>query len=359
MRGMTTNLGAGYARGRDNTLNLMRLVLAASVLVWHSYPLTGRSSPADGSWDRLFSSAFAVNAFFAISGFLIYRSWVKEPSVRAFLAARCLRILPAYWVCLVVTAVVIAPVAVLAAGDSFPWGAAPLRYVLDNALLVQVQWTIGDTLSSVPFEDAWNGSLWTLSWEFLCYLGILALGLLGMSRRKWLLWVVAGGVLVLNVADAAGVAEDVSSVKMLARFGAFFFSGALLAQHADAIPVNVWSAPLATLAVVGTIWLPAYQVFQAPVLAYALLTIAIQNAPAALHIRNDLSYGVYVFAFPIQQALVLLGADAWHPLAFAAVAFAITLCPAALSWHYVERPALRLKRKIQSTTNPEPAPTAA
>src|SRR3954464_14054647 len=75
-----------------NALNAIRLLLAISVIVWHSFPLTGAAMPPKPVAQVLGEAG--VDGFFAISGFLIVSSWMRHPQWWAYLKARFLRILP-------------------------------------------------------------------------------------------------------------------------------------------------------------------------------------------------------------------------------------------------------------------------
>lgn len=148
---------------RDNALNLVRLLLAVAVIIGHAWILGGFG---EGPFPGL--AGWAVNAFFAISGYLITGSRLRS-GILKFLMNRVLRIFPAFWVVLVVTASVIAPLVSVVAGESWLFGSAT-SYVVLNAGLYIFQWGIVDTLSTVPHPGAWNGSLWTLFYEFSAYL---------------------------------------------------------------------------------------------------------------------------------------------------------------------------------------------
>lgn len=171
---------------RNNALNAWRLTLAMGVILYHSFQLTGRHLP---SWpvQQLLGDIW-VDGFFAISGFLITSSWLNKPQLRSYLAARGLRILPGLWVCLVVTAFVIAPMAVAIKGGSAAkllLSSAPVEYVLKNSAFMTVQLDIAGTPSGIPFSGNWNGSLWTLIWEVLCYIAVAVLGVVGLLKRRW------------------------------------------------------------------------------------------------------------------------------------------------------------------------------
>ena len=101
---------------RDNALNAWRLVLATTVILWHSWPLTGHALPNRMAVELL--ASVPVDAFFAISGFLITWSWMRNPNLRQYFTARCLRIFPGLWVCVIIIAFVIAPISILIQGSS-------------------------------------------------------------------------------------------------------------------------------------------------------------------------------------------------------------------------------------------------
>ena len=172
---------------RANALNAFRLVLALGVVFWHAFPLTGRHLPFAAH--QLLSQAW-VDGFFAISGFLITASWLGNPRLRDYFLARCLRILPGLWVCLVVTAFVVAPIGVAIQGGSAArllLSSAPVKFVVENSAVAYVQFDIGGTPRGIPFPGMWNGSLWTLQYEVLCYVAVAVLGLVGVLGRRWLL----------------------------------------------------------------------------------------------------------------------------------------------------------------------------
>lgn len=317
-----------------NGLNFVRLLLAAGVIIWHSFPLTGH----DIEWLplRQIVSAVWVDAFFAASGFLIVRSWVRDPHAARYLRARLLRILPAFWVCLLFTAFVIAPLSAGVLGpDNF-------GYVFKNAALWMAQPDIAGTPLGVPYEGIWNGSIWTLAWEFACYMMVLALGVFGLLKYRatlitlFAVCLVASGIGMLGVIDNWFVAAG-------ARLGIMFLAGALVWQWRDSIRVTWTWLTAALVILVGSLWLPDYRVLAALPLAYLVLVSGATIKSPALRFSNDISYGVYIYAFPVQQTLAIFGL--WElgiPL-FALLSAIATLPLAIGSWFLIEKQALKLK----------------
>jgi hypothetical protein len=98
-----------FAKSRPNSLNLIRLLLAAMVVLWHSYAVLDAPRPETGVRELI--GAFPVNGFFAVSGFLIYRSWARKPVMSTYLVARMVRIYPAFWVCTLRSVGIVRPTA--------------------------------------------------------------------------------------------------------------------------------------------------------------------------------------------------------------------------------------------------------
>jgi peptidoglycan/LPS O-acetylase OafA/YrhL len=329
---------------RLNGLNLIRLVLAVGVVLRHSFTMLGEGvgwAPAD----VLMRSVF-VDAFFAISGYLIVRSWLLRPDAARFLRARVLRIVPGFWVCLLVVAFVAAPLHALVVGR--PLTASFVvdgwSYVWHNSLLWIFQDGIaGGPVGSAPAEaGTWNGSLWTLAWEFICYLGVLALGVAGLLARRWVapvLFVAALGVLGLTIVPA----YDISLVHHAARFSTMFLAGAVVLLFQDRVPARASWVVVALALVLAAAYLPDYRMVGALPLAYACIVGGALIKVPALRLRTDLSYGTYIYAFPVQQLLVGAGAGALGVPGYFLLSVACTLPLAAASWFGVERPAQRLK----------------
>jgi peptidoglycan/LPS O-acetylase OafA/YrhL len=348
-------LGDAFARGRPNALNVIRLALAVGVIFWHSFPITGTPFEGGRPLVQLLGYGF-VDGFFVISGFLITRSWLGNPSVRTFLSARASRILPAFWVCLLVTAFVLAPLGTwLSGGDvsATLFSADSLMYVVHNFGLWIFQYGIDGTPTGVPFDGVWNGSLWTLSWEFICYLGILVLGKTGLLRSAWPLCIAFALVWVMNLAGV-GDAFDNGFVGNALRFSLVFLAGAVLAKFEDRVRLSGVGAAVAFVAVAVSLLLPDYRLLAAPALAYGLVGVGGLLSTPRLAITNDISYGMYVYAFPVQQLLASAGLIGLGVPGFWVAATLATVPLAAASWFLVERPVIRLNRRLQVARRPAP-----
>lgn len=326
-------------------MNAFRLSFAIGVILWHSYKLTGRDvsyAPA-----RQLISNVWVDGFFAISGFLITSSWLRNPRLRDYLVARGLRILPGFWVCLVVTAFVVAPIGVAIQGGSAAkllLSTAPVEYILKNSAVSMLQFDIGGTPTGIPWSGAWDGSLWTLGYELYCYIAVAILGLVGILIRRWFIPVAMAlcwcALLLSTLVELPIIAQDG------ARFAVMFVAGALVHQYRNVIPARWSLVALSVVIVLVSSLLPDYRLVAAVPLAYATIVSGalVRNKRSTL--RTDLSYGVYIYAFPVQQLMVICGLGNMNVAAFWVIATAASLPIAALSWHLLERPAMSLKSRI-------------
>jgi peptidoglycan/LPS O-acetylase OafA/YrhL len=347
-------------------LNLIRLVLALLVLVSHTYPLGGFG--ADPAWPTLRPSTslggFAVGAFFALSGLLVTMSGLRR-SPYEFIRSRFLRIVPAYLVVVVVAAALLGPAVWLSDHGTlhgyFNFGVTgPAMYVARNLLFpVGLQYAINDVFAtSTPYglltgTSAVNGSLWTLPMELRCYLVALAVVVVGRGLGSTrvataALGFVAGILFVTHFSATAGQAiTPAFLVPPLPELLFVFLCGAVLGT----VATRLHATPLLFAAAVFVFLLASiggglyFRTVGLGCLAIILPGIAaLLPAKHVGFFRNDLSYGTYVWAFPVQQTLAYAGL-ATSKIFFILTAGLATLILAALSWFFVEQPALRLRHR--------------
>lgn len=327
---------------RDNALNFARLVLAGLVIVSHTWPAGGFGK--DPRLGDLTLGSWAVAGFFAISGYLVTGSRMRL-SIGRFAARRALRIYPGFWVCLLVVAFVFAPLGALATGTPFNLAAAA-SFVSSNATTVMFQQTVGSELGLVPHPDVWDASLWTLMHELACYV-LMGVALCWGWARRDLTRTVAGvlaAITIFNVASAhVGITRGTPGSDFF-RLAAYFAAGSLLWSLGDKIRVNRW----AMLGSVGALIVFAssgvVDLFGALPLAYLMLVFGAW-CPIRWGVSRDLSYGVYVYAWPVQQVLAMAGVQRFGPAVFVACAVAFVVPLAWMSWILVEHPAVRLGQR--------------
>ncbi|MCC7369750.1 MAG: acyltransferase [Chloroflexi bacterium] len=340
--------GAGPPEAfRRNHFLLLRLLLAVAVLYRHSFDLLA-ASHADLVLDlippRTHLGRIALCFFMVISGFLVTQSWVQSTGWRDFLTRRVLRIYPAFLVASIFSAFVAAPLG----------SRQPLDYlerldiggVVANALLLG-KLTIPPSFLDNPYPGQVNGSLWSIRIEFECYLGLLALGLAGIPRRRQLVLGLFAGMLIAHAVQGY-VPSQFDRFAHHLQLATFFVAGMVFFLYRDRIPRSHGWLEVAGLVVLVTGILEVGFLELLPVTGtYLLLYLAYEPLLGRLgwSPRVDLSYGIYLYAWPVQQLLVQAAGPALNPWTLSLAALVGSGLLAALSWTLVERPALALKRR--------------
>ena len=354
-------IGESFDPGR-NSLNLIRLVLAVTVVFSHSLTLGGQRGAITAE-DVLNTSPgqVAVFGFFGISGFLIARSAERNHFGR-YLWQRFLRIFPGYWVCLLVTGFVIgaiawghgqAPSNCTELSCYFRSATGPFQYLYHNALLRPNQPGIAGTPRSVPLPGVWNGSLWTLQYEFAYYVVLAVLAVVGLLKHRPLMAVLAVLVWVIAAYTPSAAPRSLTDRPASTRPGCWglsrsFLIGALLYLYRDAIPDSGWLAFGSAAVFIGCLWLPfgnavTYSFFPSvtaavlfsPFLAYPMIWLGIHLPFDGVGARNDYSYGVYVYAWPVQQLLAIWDVQRWGMPAYMILSVLGTAPLAVASWWLV------------------------
>jgi peptidoglycan/LPS O-acetylase OafA/YrhL len=311
-------MAAAVADPSANGITALRLFLAAWVLIFHVFPLGGFGTDPTQiiTGGQLRGGAtIAVLGFFGLSGYLLVHSRRRTRPV-AFAWRRALRILPGYWGAIAVTAAVVGPWYVLRA-------LLPLPGVADL--------TFGNPPQTI------NYSLWTLFPEILCYLVLAVMPVRFM--------VVAIPTLLASLTLIGASILPTGTAGEVYGFLLAFWTGATIAI-ANIKPSGRVALALLGVLVLATV-LGRFNLAMGFVFAYVALW-----AGFAIPLRweRDVSYGTYIYAFPITRGLAALGASSLGFLPFTALALAATLSVAAVSWVLIEQPALSLKRLVPTTT---------
>ncbi|MBY6437554.1 acyltransferase [Rhodococcus kroppenstedtii] len=325
---------------RNNSLNALRLALAVTVVVSHTWPLGGYG-PDPRLGDRTLGS-IAVAGFFAISGYLITMSRMSGRSTASFYRARVLRIYPGFLAAMVMVAAFFGPL-YSTTTDSGPYDlSSAVAYVVRNSLLYIRQWGIDGTLETAPYPVTWNGSAWTLFFEFVCY---VAIGVaVSMVPERALPAAVGVGGLVACVISGLAVHTGMSiqpDLVFLCSVSSFFAAGSLLFLYRDRCRLHPVGAFISALVCVASAAVGLFGVLAPVPLAYLVMYLGAALPLRRLGRTHDLSYGIYIYAFPVQQMVTTLGRG-MPLLAHFAISLAVTTVFAVGSWFLVERPSLRL-----------------
>ncbi|WAH96523.1 acyltransferase family protein [Arthrobacter sp. MMS18-M83] len=336
---------------RGNSLNLIRLVLAFMVLLAHSWHIVGDGNGWGFRGENL--GGWAVAGFFGISGYLITASRFSN-RIGPYLVHRVARIFPAFIVCLVVMAFGFAPIAYLIQHGSLQGflhtPTTPLNSIFANMTLHIVSYDIAGTPAGVPYAKAWNGSLWTLYFEFLCYLLVALIGFLPLFKKTP--WPMIGAfvlsvVLWANIDALKPYLQSNLDFELAARLVPYFLGGAVVQVLSSRIGIHKVAGPVAIVLAGLSIFLVDGFGGQlaAPFIAYGLLWISTWLPQPAFVAQHDISYGAYIYAFPVQQFLAVFGGYHWGVWWFTLAATACTIPLAAASWFFVERPVMRRAKK--------------
>lgn len=328
-----------------NNIGTLRLAGALAVLFGHCFVLTLGANHRDPISDltrhvvpyHLGLPGLGVAMFFAISGFLVTRSFVRRRGFIAYAEARILRIYPALILAVALTLIMGALVST--AGSAYLTSKETLAYGLHNSTLLGLQFDLPGVFTGNPSPSV-NGSLWTLPVEFRMYILVAIAGVAGALGRRG----------IFNAVAALAVAVTLiwpDSSPLLAKadheqLAVFFLAGAVL--YMNEVPLTGFGL-LALSAVAGVAALVGvYPLFFAFGFAYAVLWVGTDTRIRMpdLAARGDLSYGTYLYAFPVAQLWIsaLHPSSAWPVVALTLVT---TLPLAWVSWHVVETQALRLK----------------
>jgi peptidoglycan/LPS O-acetylase OafA/YrhL len=352
------SLGDVYDRRRNN-FDALRFGLATAVIWSHCYALAGRPmDPVFWLTRQVDAGSLAVEGFFVLSGFLITQSWEGDPDLRVFAVKRTLRLVPALLAALVFGALVVGPMTTampvgqyLASLSTWAhFGSVALHRYLASPLL----------FADNPVPHQLNASLWSLRYEILCY---AVVALLGALRARWSIasaLLLAAGLAGHALTSWTGVGAGVPAT--LARLTACFFAGSLLYALRHRVPFRPLVAGAAVAALAAGALAGGFR-FVFPIAGtYLLLFLACwPMLPLQRFGRfGDFSYGLYVFAYPIQQAIVQWAGPAVSVSAFFGLAFVPTLALAMLSWRFIEAPSLARKpRRTRTGAAAAPRPTGA
>lgn len=329
-----------------NSFSVVRLACAFAVVVTHSSDLISGSTGNDPlGWAAYNLGQVAVNTFFFLSGLMLARSFERRPNVVGFIKARLLRILPGLFVASLATSLLIAPWATHHVFSGYYWSPDTWLYPLATAVLFESA-TLSDVFRESPWPGVVNVSLWTIKYELLAYAGFLAATLFGLlSGKGRMLILLLGLALALTFVDFDG--ENQSPLGSVLRFSFSFLLGVVIYRFSNRLvlsPLVLMGLFLVWIALDATILGRTMSIVAFSYLALLVGMLDLGSITRAAN-ANDLSYGVYLYGWPIQQALLpVMGVTAFALPLHIIGAAAIASCFAFLSWRFIEQPALSLKR---------------
>jgi peptidoglycan/LPS O-acetylase OafA/YrhL len=333
--------------GIGPNFDLLRLGAALTVLLSHSFEIVGNRDPLRIiSNGRLTFGIIAVCIFFSLSGFLVTPSLLRSKSVTRFAIKRGSRLLPGLIIVMLGLTFVIGPAMTTLPLSSY------LRHPNTWYFLIEElhrATSLPGVFTDVPLSGTINGSLWTIKFECASYAILAAVGAAGLLRKRNLMAISAVSIAVFTAAlinFMPSATEKIQFLQQFMGFFEFFAAGVALSLVQSLVPISplllVVSVIITTLSVVtGTFNLVA------PIsLTYAIAGFGVSRSALGrigLKLPGDYSYGIYLWAFPIQQIVQIMFHPTWW-LTNCLVSAPAILAVAGASWHLVEKPALALGR---------------
>lgn len=356
----TLLIPADSAALRENNFNTIRLLMALLVVWSHSFALflgSEDNEPISLLMDGKYNAGnIGVLVFFVISGFLITHSFQRSKSLRDYMMRRIKRIHPGFIVATAICAFVVVPLY----SGTMKMDASEVVKVFGLNALLQNYMPPSTAFATNPFPNAVNGSLWSISFEFWCYIFVAALGVVGLAKARWLLVTAVLAILsarvgldILGRKPSLGIIGDIiGSPYLWTKVLPSFLFGMIAYNLRDVIPRSLGVALgllAASLVAAHTSASAVHLIFPAA-MAYGVFYLAFSpvRLPDAAK-WGDFSYGTYLYAFPIQQILAASYLSTLSFVELLGLSMILSLGAGVLSWHAVEKHFLpRTKRPGQA-----------
>lgn len=359
---MTIGDRLDQSRGIAVGFDFMRVTLALAVVAAHSYWVVDFQSDIALRRESWFPIYAILPAFFGLSGFLVASS-AERLSLRDFAINRSLRMFPALAVEIFISAFLIGAIfTTLPAGEYI--SSPGVWHYLTNILGI-INYKLPGVFEDLPSKGFVNSSIWTIPWEYGIYIFVAVTILTGAIKKKYPILIittlyVAGSLttqlfqLKYDKSLAAGMlyhALDGGGTRLILPA----LIGFVVYKFRKIIPYNAtmmvlavaWCLAVAMFAPIRWIADPAMSVLASIPLVYLTVAAGVTRMPKLpfFH-RGDYSYGIYLYGFPIQQAVKSVMPGIGEPWLLTLIAAPAVTIFAAFSWHYVEKPILKLRKKV-------------
>jgi peptidoglycan/LPS O-acetylase OafA/YrhL len=334
-------------RGAGPGFDFWRFFLSISIIFLHSFHVA-YGTVAGGAQVSFLSPFFAaiLPIFFGLSGFLVAGSAIRTASVKVFLGFRALRLMPALAVEVTLSALLLGPL--LTTEPLLTYFTSHDFWTYWGNIVGRIRFNLPGMFEDNPVPRIVNLNLWTLHAEILCY-AILAtamiIGLLKHRRVALLLWLLVS-TLMLALSFALGWFVRVDLYPQSIWIYAFC-TGVIAFLWRDRIRLSPFLLAFAVVAYLALYALPALSVLAVVPMMYIMIWVGMQSRLAAkIFKKGDYSYGLYLYGYVIQQTLALAFPSLREWWFIFPAALILTLLFAIISWHLVEKPALKFKRHL-------------
>lgn len=338
--------------GRNsNNLDFFRVLAACMVIYGHAYSIVPQEGYSDWIENILgydYSGSLAVKFFFFVSGLVVANSLFSRRDPVAFVISRVFRIWPAFILVVLISALVLGSFYTrLSAVDYFSSQQFSVSDYIVSNIFLDIRYYLPGVFFELPYEAAVNGSLWTLYYEVGAYLGLLLMFLLGLFRGKWLATLALVSLLISQHYLHSDSLHPIFHQPILVQCFAF---GALLALHKESIIIHS--------GVIIFSWVMFYFFCDSVYAKYFLyisvfltvLYLSGKNIFLAIKPKIDVSYGVYLWGFPVQQILAYHFLD-WGVRFNQVASIFVCIALGCLSWFLVEERFIRYGSRASEVVN--------
>ncbi len=335
-------------KGRNNNLDLIRFIAAMMVIFSHAFPLSlgvrgGKDYLSMITRSQISFGGLAVSIFFFYGGFLICKSAHRLQSAKKYFKARMIRIFPSLVVVIVCTTFLIGPILSVLSIREYFTNPFTYQYLL-NSILILVHDLPGVFENNI-YGTTVNGSLWTLPVEFVGYILCFFMMKMNLLKSKYLKWIVPIFILVhITISYLSSSQTLVSSVWTAT---AMFFIGMLYDIYQDKICLSKRIVIINIILLLFSIWLKILNITMPFFLSYILIYLGYgTNIKFSNFARyGEISYGIYLCGFPIQQIVCERFGGSMNPIVNAAISIPLAIICGFLLHRYIEKPILNIVNK--------------
>jgi peptidoglycan/LPS O-acetylase OafA/YrhL len=333
------------SHGRPSGFDYMRITLALSVVFWHTVVITYGHDAQDAVWHTPHYRVLVMGilpAFFVLSGFLVAGSLERSKTLAGFMFLRVIRIFPALVLEITLSALILGPAMTHVPLSQYFGDTRFFTYFLN--CIGDIHYALPGLFDFNPYPSITNEQLWTVPWELECYVALSILAFSGLAQRtRWF-----GGLICLVLLYGAYRFIHGSTLPE-GPFGGrtlvlCFLMGVFLYLNRRWVPYNRWLGWLCVGTSLLCFWIPNGTLLAPFWVAYATVFLGLTNPPKPRFLDSgDYSYGIFLYGFPIQQAVVatgLLPANGWITCL---AALPLIILVAIASWHLWEKRVLQLR----------------
>jgi peptidoglycan/LPS O-acetylase OafA/YrhL len=326
----------------NNNLDIFRVVAAVMVIYGHAYAIQPREGPGDfvaGLLGFDYSGSLAVKIFFFMSGLVVTNSLLNKRNLLLFVLSRFFRIWPALAFTLITSALLLGPLLSQQSAAEYFSNKQVFAYI-SKGLAMNIKYRLPGVFENNAL-DVVNGSLWSIPHEVFAYLALAGLFMLGALKPQFRLATILIFILILidPLLDSPLLFTWLPANPEIRLLGPCFAFGALLAIWKDKITIGLTSC--AAFWLVFLVFRQSYCNFYLFYLALFLSIIYLASRAFLIQIKpgTDISYGIYLWGWPIQQILASFSGD--YGVGFNQISAILgALGMGWVSWHLVEKPSI-------------------